>query len=189
MYGLVNNGIETFVTENFGANIWADVCKSANTPTTAFDQAQVYDDALTFDLVAAISDHLGKSQDEVLEVFGSYWVGFARATPIGALMSFAGSSFLEVLDSLDDMHQRMMAAMPHLKPPSFELEHIEGNHYRLHYYSVREGLAPMVVGLIHQLAATHGEEISLSQSRSRTDGADHDTFDMVIKGKNPGVSA
>lgn len=189
MYGLVNNGIETFITENMGAETWAAVCKAAKAPTTAFDQAQVYDDAVTYDLVAAISDHLDMPQEEVLKLFGSYWVGFAKATPIGALMSFSGSSFLEVLDSLDDMHQRMMAAMPHLRPPSFELEHVEGNHYRLHYYSTREGLSPMVVGLIHQLAATHGEDISLTQTASCVEGEDHDTFDLIMKGKLPATAA
>ncbi len=181
MYGMVNEGIKTFIVSNHDDQTWHSICERAGIGHTDFERMSSYDDEVTYKLVGAICDHTGLEADEVLRVFGNYWIEFAGGSNFGNLMRLAGNTFLERLDGLDDMHDRILVSMPHLKPPSFELEPTEqeGVH-RLHYYSPREGLTAMVIGLLHGLAADTGEEISVHHAMSRAEGADHDVFEIRL---------
>ena len=67
----------------------------------------------------------------------------------------------EDLDNLDAMHARIGGTMPELVPPSFSREEQEDGSSLLHYYSKREGLAPMVVGLVKGLAKRFGTEVEI----------------------------
>lgn len=180
MYGMVNQGIRTFISDNHGPEKWAAICEDAGIETDAFEVTRVYDDDITYKLVSSISKCLDLSTETVLEVFGTYWTVFARETPIGKLIQFGGDTFLDVLDNLDDLHTRVTMSMPELKPPSFELEDVSESVYLLHYHSVRDGLAPMVVGLVHGLAEQYGESVSIRQVANKAEGADHDIFELTL---------
>jgi hypothetical protein len=76
---------------------------------------------------------------------------------------------------------------PALRPPSFEVERIEGGQgLVLHYRSQRTGLAPMVIGLLKGLGRRFSQDISIRQTAHR--GLDHhDVFriDYVGAGTSP----
>lgn len=176
MYGLVNNGIQTFIVENHGEETWRAICAKAGVDGDSFETMSAYEDHTTFALVGAISEHLDLTTAQVLEVFGTYWVSFTKETAIGRLMRFEGVSLSDRLKGLDEMHDRVRLAMPHLDPPSFEYEESDDGENLLHYFSHREGLHSMVVGLLHGLAAETGEEIAVRMVESRAAGHDHDVF-------------
>lgn len=178
---MVNEGIRCFIETNHGSETWAHICKQAQLDVDQFDRMSSYDDAITYNLVGAICDETGLSAEDVLTVFGTYWVDYAGASPLGNLMRLAGSRFVDIVTGLDDMHDRIRLSMPHLKPPSFELEETGPNTYCLHYISDREGLAPMVIGLLYGLAKRTGEEISVEHAVRRSNGADHDQFHIAVK--------
>ena len=180
MYGMVNEGIRCFIEENHGREAWDNICQAAGIGEREFDRLQTYDDAVTYGLVGAICDYTGLGADAVLEVFGRYWVGFSGGSNLGNLMRLAGDSFVERVTGLDEMHDRVLLSMPHLRPPSFEVEDLGANRLELHYYSDRPGLAPMVVGLLHGLAEDTGEKITVRQTENRNDGADHDVFEIEL---------
>ncbi|MEM6663104.1 MAG: heme NO-binding domain-containing protein [Pseudomonadota bacterium] len=184
MYGLVNQGIETFITEKFGAETWDKIKEEAGIPVEHFTAILTYDDAITYDLVGAISRVLDVDPNEALKLFGEYWPSFAKETAIGRLFDFSGSSFVEFLESLDDMHDRMIMSLPDLRPPSFEVEHLSDGRYLLHYRSEREGLAPMVIGLLHGLAADFGVMISVDHSAVKGSGHEHDQFTIELASEN-----
>ena len=180
MYGMVNQGIRTFISDNHGPEMWAAICADAGISTDEFESTHVYDDAVTYSLVGSISKCLELDPTTVLEVFGKYWTDFAVETPIGKLIHFGGDNLVDVLDNLDDLHSRVNMSMPDLRPPSFDLEDVAENTYLLHYYSDREGLAPMVIGLVHGLADQFNQKVDVKQVDCRSKGADHDTFELVI---------
>ncbi|MGI9408972.1 MAG: heme NO-binding domain-containing protein [Hyphomicrobiaceae bacterium] len=180
MYGMVNDAVRTFIVNNHGDEAWNKICDDAGVTTREFEQLLTYDDDITYRLVGAISKHLGADAAQVLEVFGQYWPEYAKGTAVGNLIKFGGECFVDTLQSLDEMHQRVKIAMPDLKPPSFELETISDGNYRLHYFSEREGLAPMVVGLLHGLAVQHQISIEVEHVAKKDTAGGHDMFDIRV---------
>lgn len=184
VYGLVNNGIRQFVVENHGEDAWREICADAGLSEDKFESMLSYEDAVTYDLVGAISRRLELSGSQVLEVFGKYWVDYAGSTSIGKVMEFQGESLIERLSGLDDLHERVRLAMPHLVPPSFEFEEGADGVHMLHYFSEREGLQDMVIGLLHGMSEQTGEKISVRMIESRGSGADHDVFEIRALAKS-----
>ncbi len=180
MYGLVNNGIRTFIAERYGEEMWHAICRDAGLDDPNFESMLSYEDKVTHDLVGAICRHLDLTAAEVLEVFGEFWVGFAHETAIGQVMQFQGDTFLERLAGLDEMHDQVRLAMPHLVPPSFEFEEGADGVHRLHYHSHREGLQPMVIGLLKGLSEQTGVGVEVTLVESRADGHDHDVFELRV---------
>jgi len=183
VYGLVNNGVRTFICEAHGEQMWQDICAKADVNPEEFETMTAYDDALTYALVGAVSETLDLSPEKVLEVFGEYWVGYSKATAVGKLIDQGGDTFLERLRGLDDMHERIQMTMPELEPPSFELEERPDGTHHLHYHSSREGLAPMVIGLLRGLAEECGVEVDIEQVDKAASGVTHDVFGLKIKAK------
>ena len=180
MYGMVNDAVRTFIVKHHGEDAWAKICDDADVTTREFEQLLTYDDDITYRLVGAISKHLGADASAVLEVFGQYWPEYAKGTAVGNMIKFGGESFIDTLESLDEMHQRVKIAMPDLRPPSFELEAVDEQNYRLHYFSEREGLAPMVVGLLHGLAVQHEISIEVEHTEKKGVSGDHDVFGIRV---------
>lgn len=97
------------------------------------------------------------------------------------MISFEGGSLLERLQGLDEMHDRVKLAMPHLAPPSFEFEESAYGAHRLHDFSHRDGLQPMVMGLLHRLPEETGDRIAVHIVESRNASADHDVFEIRMQ--------
>ena len=181
MYGLVNNGIRTFILDAHGEETWAIICEKASLPNAEFENMTAYDDADTYAIVSAVSETLDLPADEVLRVFGHYWVGFSKSTAIGKLIDHGAETFIDRIRGLDEMHERVQMTMPHLDPPSFEFEESDDGNHRLHYISGREGLAPMVVGLIQGMAEECGVSVDVRHRECRSRGAEHDIFELRIE--------
>ncbi len=180
MYGMVNDGIRSFIEKEYGADMWRDICTTAKIEMTSFERMTTYDDSVTYALVGAICQHTGLSTDKALNVFGTYWVEFAGASNFGTFLRLAGNSFVERIQRLDDMHDSNLLSMPHLKPPSFEIEEVGKDTYLLDYYSTRDGLAAMVIGLLYGLAAETDEKISVEQVTFKKQVTDPDQFRVVL---------
>jgi hypothetical protein len=177
---MVNEGIRTFILNNHGAEAWRTICSKAGLEEREFERMSNYDDAVTYGLVGAICEYTGLTASEVLSVFGKYWVEYAGGSNFGRLLRLSGRSLFEQLKGLDDMHDRVLLSMPHLKPPSFEVDLTGERTCLLHYYSDRDGLAPMVVGLLYGLAQEAGEKIEVEQILFKSAEADHDAFEIRL---------
>tara|TARA_R110002073_G_scaffold156134_1_gene311448 strand:+ start:601 stop:1221 length:621 start_codon:yes stop_codon:yes gene_type:complete len=163
MYGLVNRAVEGLVKEKFGAEAWRRICARAGMEDPQFVAMEAYDDAVTFGLVAAASAELSLEPETVLEAFGDYWTTYTIEEGYGDLLTMMGSTLDEFLDNLDSMHARIAGTMPELMPPSFERETCDDGSSILHYRSEREGLAPMVLGLLKGLARRFEVSIEIEQ--------------------------
>jgi guanylate cyclase soluble subunit beta len=58
-----------------------------------------------------------------------------------------GSSTREFLENLDALHDHLATIYPGMRAPSFRCTEKDGA-IILHYYSEREGLEPIVIGLV-----------------------------------------
>ncbi len=178
MYGLVNQAIRDMICVNHGQKTWADVCRRAEVKVDHFEGMEPYPDDLTHRLVMAASVELDESPHALLRAFGEFWVKYTAEQGYGPLMEMAGSSLPEFLHNLDELHARVGVNFPQLVPPSFDTEDIEEGAMHLHYHSQRQGLAPMVIGLVEGLGDRFETPVEVEQLACRSEGADHDVFSV-----------
>ena len=95
MYGLVNQAIQELIVENFGAEAYGEIAEKAGVQISEFVAMESYDDSVTYALVGAASEVLGKPADELLEVFGRYWTEFVAQRGYGDFLKLSGRSLEE----------------------------------------------------------------------------------------------
>lgn len=153
MYGMVNQAIRGMVVENFGVDRWRSICEEAGAPEE-FISMDSYDDAITYNLVAAAEGQLETPAAQILRGFGVYWVEKVALVHYADLMNASGVTFLDFVKNLDHMHQRIRVSFPDYNPPSFRVKATGEGRLQVDYYSERPGLLPFVEGLFAGLA-TH----------------------------------
>ena len=176
MYGLVNKAVRDLVLMRFGKDRWDEIKTKAGVNGDTFVGMSPYPDEVTYRLVAAASETLGLSPEQVLEAFGEHWIGYTAQEGYGAMLDLAGDNFVDFLKNLDKLHARVGLSFPKLAPPSFRCTDVTEGSVRLHYYSKRPGLAPFVVGLLKGLGKRFKVELDVSVDKSRDNGHDHDEF-------------
>ncbi|MBX2882779.1 MAG: heme NO-binding domain-containing protein [Granulosicoccus sp.] len=166
MYGLVNRAIEDLIVSTEGAETWEKIKKKAGTADLQLLDSSNYDDQLTYDLVAACCEVLNKSAEEVLYAFGRHWILYTGKEGWANLFAFTGDNFISFVQQLDEMHARVNAAMPEGNMPEFTLSETDDG-YQLIYRSAREGLAPMVIGILNGLAEQFNESWEIKHIGTR----------------------
>lgn len=161
MYGMVNNAIRSFVVEQHGPELWAEVCDRAGVDHGEFAATMPYDDAVSLQLVEQSSAVTCMTVDALLRAIGRYWVQFALRSSFGPLIHFGGTRFEEFLGNLDAMHSKIQASLPELAPPSFKVEGAEDGTILVSYRSVRDGLFPFVEGLFVGLSEHFGQPVEI----------------------------
>lgn len=179
MYGMVNKGVQELIEAKGGVALWERVRLKAKCPFRSFQMLEAYDDEITYNLVGAISEELKLSPEAVLEAFGEYWIEYTATEGYGPLLALFGNSFMESILNLNILHDRVGSMFPSLRPPRYEFENITPNSIDLHYFSSREGLAPMMIGLLKGLAKKNSVEISIDH-RPKSKDCDHDVFIVKI---------
>jgi hypothetical protein len=158
MYGMVNQGIKTFIIKNHGEIKWANICREAKVHDSDFMLLKTYSDEITYNLVGAISKELGIGPEQTLEAYGEYWVTFASESGYENLLSMFGRDFHTCLENLDHMHEHMGSFMPGIKPPSFCVVEKSTDKVVVEYKSQREGLGYFVRGLLIGLLKRYQEK-------------------------------
>lgn len=175
MYGLVNRAIQQLVVSQAGELGWRRVCEQAGVGDEGFLAVEAYPDDLTYRLVAAVSAELGISAEQTLEAFGEYWILYTAEEGYAEVLQAGGANLREFLGNLNDMHARIETVYPRMVVPEFDVEDAGPGAFRLHYRSHREGLAPMVVGLLKGLGRRFGQSLVIEHEVRRHE-AGHDVF-------------
>ncbi len=176
MYGLVNKAIEQLICKDFGEEKWEEVLLDSGLDLDGFVSNQGYPDEVTYRLVGAASKVLKLEPRAILEAFGEHWVLETAKKGYGAMLDAAGDNFLEFIKNLPNFHNRVALLYPDLKPPHFEVEEEAAGVIRLHYFSERPGLDPMVTGLMQGLGKHFEQEVHVEQVQTKGDDADHSEF-------------
>ncbi|EPY87969.1 hypothetical protein CB1_000204006 [Camelus ferus] len=163
----------------------------------------IYDDSKTYDLVAAASKVLSKLNVTFL-LWLSYKVQgclqvvcdvvvfgiLARLVLVSvggadqgddAVVTASRRPFScswKCADNLDALHDHLATIYPGMRAPSFRCTDAEkGKGLILHYYSEREGLQDIVIGIIKTVAQQiHGTEIDMKVIQQRNEECDHTQF-------------
>ena len=176
MYGLVNRAIADLLIQQYGEDAWSAIKDRAGVDIDVFIRMEAYPDEISYRLIEAASEHLQVPQQQLLEAFGRYWTRYTGDEGYGELMEAAGEDLWEFLHNLDELHSRVGLIYPNLTPPSFSCSDQQPGSLVLHYYSKRQGLAPMVVGLVEGLALRFQEKVTIERQLHSERGDDHDSF-------------
>ncbi|MEH1871595.1 heme NO-binding domain-containing protein [Nostoc sp.] len=181
MYGLVNKAIQDMVCSRFGEETWKKIKHKAEVDVDVFLSMEGYPDDITHKLVKAASVVLSLAPSQIMQAFGEFWVEYTAQEGYGEMMDMSGDTLPDFLENLDNLHARVGVSFPKLQPPSFECSDIEENSLSLHYRSDREGLTPMIIGLVKGLGTKFDTEVEITQTQSRDEGAEHDEFLVIYK--------
>lgn len=176
MYGIVNKAIEDLVKENFGQETWDNILEKSNIDVDFFISNEPYDDDITYKLVSTISEELKIPAENVLQLFGEWWILKTGKEKYGGLMEAGGSNLKEFLGNLPLFHNRIMLLYPKLTPPEFKVSNSEENSIHIHYYSKREGLLEFVRGLLQGLGKMYNTDVVIELLESRDQNHDHEVF-------------
>ncbi|KAK3507538.1 hypothetical protein QTP70_028180 [Hemibagrus guttatus] len=138
----------------------------------------IYEDAKTYDLVAAASKVLKIDAGDILQMFGKMFFEFCQESGYDTILRVLGSNVREFLQNLDALHDHLGTIYPGMRAPSFRCTDAEkGSSLILHYYSEREGLQDIVIGIIKTVAQQiHGTEIHMKVIQQKSEDCDHIKF-------------
>lgn len=185
MYGLLNQAVQAYVVSRHGNAMWTCVAEEVCPEDVPFLALELYPDGVTYSLVAALAAATGESASAMLTDIAKFFAGYFATRGYDDLMRATGGSFAQFVRNLDLLHAQVSTMFRHVQVPSFRVTDESGTSLRLHYYSTREGLAPMVIGLLNGVAMRFGQEIQMRHDVIRGSGADHDEFFVEFQPGRP----
>ncbi|QIE41942.1 heme NO-binding protein [Rhodobacteraceae bacterium SC52] len=156
MHGLVNRAIQCFVRDTYGGATWERLAKQAEAPVAGFEALFIYDDEVTDRMIDAAEEILGRSRETILEDLGTYLVSHPNVGSLRRLLRFGGDTFVEFLQSVDDLPWRAALAVPDLDLPYFDVVSEDDGVVRVLCRSERPGFGHVLVGVIRTLADDYG---------------------------------
>lgn len=166
MYGLVNKSIEELVVANYGQEKWEEIKTKSNINIAYFISSESYDDDVTFTLAETIATELGVTVDDVLRLFGEWWILHTGKNHYGYMLESGGDNFKTFVLNLPSFHNRVMMMYPKLTPPEFKVSNVKEHHLHLHYFSQRKGLTAFVHGLMTGLGKFFNTEVTTEHVES-----------------------
>lgn len=168
---MVNRALQGFVTRTYGPDIWAEVRSQAALPFDGFEAMLHYDDAQTMACFMAACHVMHKHPNALLEDLGTWLVTDPDLEPLRRLLRFAGPTFLDFLNSLEELGDRGRLAMPDLEMPHITLEQQDPSSFRLRARWVLPGIAPILLGCLRAMADDYGA-LALLRLDGLEDGAE-----------------
>ncbi|XP_048756581.1 guanylate cyclase soluble subunit beta-1-like [Ostrea edulis] len=186
MYGFVNYALELLVVRNFGNEAWENIKKEAGLEMEGhFLVRQVYEDVKTYDLVGAASKVLELPAADILQFFGKMFFEFCQESGYDKILQVLGGTTRDFLQNLDALHDHLATIYPGMRAPSFRCtERKEDGALILHYYSERDGLEPIVIGIVKEVAhKLHESEVDVEVINFKSKDCDHVQFAITHKDK------
>jgi hypothetical protein len=186
MYGLVNQGLEDYIRQQFGDANWAAILARAGIDLDMFVALQSYPDEVTTRLVGAGSELLGMTPESLLEGFGEHWILYTAQAGYGDMLAMFGSTLQEFLFNLDNLHSHVTLTFPALRPP-FSVEPGDSDdEIQVHYRSSRHGLVPFVIGLLRGLGKRFGQDLTIQHLQAASAQSPvHEVFKVVCAQPRP----
>ena len=86
-------------------------------------------------------------------MFGEWFLDFCQESGYDRLLQVLGGTLRDFLSNLDALHDHLGAVYPGMRAPCFRVsDREEDGALILHYYSTREGLEYIVIGLVRAIA-------------------------------------
>lgn len=156
MHGLVNTSFQNFILDVYGEAVWRDVVGMAGLDFERFEAMLLYPDDITRSAIAAAAARLGKAREDLLEDMGIYLVSHPTMSRLRRLLRFGGSDFVEFLESLDDLPERVRLAVPDLEIPRLRLVERDTGKYWLLCGRRPAGMDQVILGALRAIADDYG---------------------------------
>ncbi|MCB2136013.1 MAG: heme NO-binding domain-containing protein [Rhodobacteraceae bacterium] len=153
MHGLVNRSLQCFLRDTYGLDLWTEVAGDTGVGEQGFEAMLDYDDGLTEAVLNAAALRLSKPRDALLEDLGIYLVGWE---PLRRLLRFGGVDFVDFLQSLDELPDRVRLAVPDLETPELTLLRAGDDRFRLVCKAERPGFGNVFAGILRGMADDYG---------------------------------
>jgi hypothetical protein len=161
MHGMINCALQGFLLAHYGPTVWREVCTRARLPEEGFEAMKTYDDALTLACFDAALAVLEKHPNALLEDIGTYLVTHPDLEPLRRLLRFGGGTFVEFLQSLEEMPDRARLAIPELEMPAITLTRQAPGDYMIAARWPLPGIAPVLSGALRAMADDYGALVLL----------------------------
>ena len=111
-------------------------------------------------------------------MFGEQFLVWCKESGYAQTLQRLGRSLQDFLTNLDALHDHLSIIYPQMDAPSFRCTETESKRqFMLHYYSSREGLERIVIGIVKSVAREfYGVEVQMTLLQSKEDGLDHALF-------------
>ncbi|ELU08873.1 hypothetical protein CAPTEDRAFT_19651 [Capitella teleta] len=188
-YGQIHLCVRSLVLEKFGEEKWRQITEKAGCDEIDdFMTFHHYGDDLTINLIAVVSEVLEVPLAVVLELFGEYFFTYCLQNGYDKMLRTLGDNIRTFIQNLDSLHALLAMTYKHIQAPSFRCESGDEDALILHYYSVRSGLYPIVIGVLRAVGRElYHQEIQM-EPLEITDEAmgdhghlSHVTFKITIK--------
>lgn len=128
--------------------------------------------------------------DDVLEVFGSYFLEYCIQSGYDRILRVLGRNLRDFLCNLDALHDHLASIYPGMEAPSFRCTESDDGTLFLHYYSQRPDLGYIVIGIVKAVAKDMlGTTVNVKVHQARTEEHDHVTFAIrEAECRSPGSS-
>ena len=116
-------------------------------------------------------------------MFGGMFFDFCQESGYQNILQVLGSTTRDFLQNLDVLHDHLATIYPGMRAPSFCCSAREEDGATiLHYYSEREGLEFIVIGLVKAVAKKlHRSDVNVQIYKTKDDGIDHVQFLITEK--------
>ena len=180
MHGIFNRGLQCFIRDIHGVDIWEETCEQAKLPFYNFESMLTYDDATTEDLLSSFGGLVKRSRDDILEDFGTYIVSEDALTAARQLLKFGGGNYVEFLQSLNFVYDRAKLAVPDLDIPLMELVSHGACHFTLRARFQKRGFGATLLGLLRAMADDYNALVTITHTRRVLRHVDEDIFRIVL---------
>ncbi|CTQ50319.1 heme NO-binding domain-containing protein [Jannaschia donghaensis] len=181
MHGLICKSLEEFVRDQHGEAVWRQICLRSRAPSGGFEGLRSYDDALMEVVFATAFDELGQSRSGLLEDIGHWICTHPPLEPVRRLIRFSGTSFVDLIYSLEDIHDRARIALPGLGLPKFSMTEPTANTFRICSVWHMEGGGAVLTGILRAMADDYGALALIEPGQSdRKNGKWHEFVGVTI---------
>ncbi|WP_298261008.1 heme NO-binding domain-containing protein [uncultured Litoreibacter sp.] len=170
MYGLVHRALQCFAQDIYGEDIWEKVVVEAELPFHEYEAMLPYPDHHLDDALTSLSNLLERSPAQVAEDVGTYLVTHERMETVRRLLRFGGTTYVEFILSLEDVHDRVKLALPDLELPRFEVEVHSETSFSVVLDWSRQGFGEVLLGVLRAMADDYGTLVMLEVGRSFRSG-------------------
>ncbi len=156
MHGLVNKGMQGFLTTIYGEDTWQRIAEAAGIGPEGFEFLITYDVKHTWDVLNEASIVLGKTADTLLEDLGTYLVSDKSTDSIRRLLRFGGEDFADFVSSIDELPERARLAVPNLMLPDVEVNQSGNDQYEIRCVSEFGRFGKILSGILRAMADDYG---------------------------------
>ncbi|CAI5448932.1 unnamed protein product [Caenorhabditis angaria] len=155
MIGWTHLCVTTLIRRKYGEEVLAEILRKAGfAEDNTFEIGTYYDDTETMRIFRVAATVLGLSVDDMWEMYGEFLITYACETGWQKMLFAMANNLQEFLDNLNSMHYFIdqIAFKSEMKGPTFQCEPFGESGLKLHYFSFRQGLFPIVKGLVRKTA-------------------------------------